>query len=93
MLKFQACKNMAPFLLPLFPINQPAGITIKDDSISSSMMPSFLPEKKLRDHPDPPSQMQMQHSHLTSSLPSTTPPPTPTSTPTPTPTELSPSVH
>ncbi|KAE9548027.1 hypothetical protein FO519_008761 [Halicephalobus sp. NKZ332] len=28
--RVQACKNMAPFLLPLFPITQPAGITIKD---------------------------------------------------------------
>uniref|UniRef100_A0AC34PV96 Homeobox domain-containing protein n=1 Tax=Panagrolaimus sp. JU765 TaxID=591449 RepID=A0AC34PV96_9BILA len=28
--RVQACKNLAPFLLPLFPITQPAGITIKD---------------------------------------------------------------
>lgn len=29
--RVQACKSMSPFMFPLFPITQPAGITIKDD--------------------------------------------------------------
>uniref|UniRef100_A0A1I7XTT4 Homeobox protein unc-4 n=1 Tax=Heterorhabditis bacteriophora TaxID=37862 RepID=A0A1I7XTT4_HETBA len=30
--RVQACKNLSPFMLPLFPITQPAGRTIKDNS-------------------------------------------------------------
>lgn len=29
---FQACKSMSPFMFPLFPITQPAGITIRESS-------------------------------------------------------------
>uniref|UniRef100_A0A914C2R3 Homeobox protein unc-4 n=1 Tax=Acrobeloides nanus TaxID=290746 RepID=A0A914C2R3_9BILA len=35
--RVQACKSMAPFLFPLFPITQPAGITIRDDSDEKAM--------------------------------------------------------
>uniref|UniRef100_A0A1I7ZWU7 Homeobox protein unc-4 n=1 Tax=Steinernema glaseri TaxID=37863 RepID=A0A1I7ZWU7_9BILA len=34
--RVQACKSMAPFMFPLFPITQPAGITIREGSPSSS---------------------------------------------------------
>ncbi|TKR89224.1 hypothetical protein L596_013360 [Steinernema carpocapsae] len=34
--RVQACKSMAPFMFPLFPITQPAGITIREDSPTSS---------------------------------------------------------
>ncbi|KAI1724770.1 homeobox domain-containing protein [Ditylenchus destructor] len=33
--RVQACKSLAPFLLPLFPITQPAGITIKSTDATS----------------------------------------------------------
>ncbi len=29
--RVQACKSMSPFMFPLFPITQPAGVTIRDD--------------------------------------------------------------
>uniref|UniRef100_A0AC35ET34 Homeobox domain-containing protein n=1 Tax=Panagrolaimus sp. PS1159 TaxID=55785 RepID=A0AC35ET34_9BILA len=61
--RVQACKNMAPFLLPLFPINQPAGITIKDDS--TSVMPSSSHLLK--------QQQQREHHPLPSPLSSSTP--------------------
>lgn len=32
---FKACKSLAPFLFPLFPITQPAGITIKETTSSN----------------------------------------------------------
>uniref|UniRef100_A0A914V5B8 Homeobox protein unc-4 n=1 Tax=Plectus sambesii TaxID=2011161 RepID=A0A914V5B8_9BILA len=31
--RVQACKSMSPFMFPLFPITQPAGITIKDEQL------------------------------------------------------------
>uniref|UniRef100_A0A7E4W1U8 Homeobox protein unc-4 n=1 Tax=Panagrellus redivivus TaxID=6233 RepID=A0A7E4W1U8_PANRE len=44
--RVQACKNMAPFLLPLFPITQPAGISIKAEQSPTPsptiMMPPLL---------------------------------------------------
>ncbi|VDO67439.1 unnamed protein product [Haemonchus placei] len=30
--RVQACKNLSPFMLPLFPITQPAGRTIRESS-------------------------------------------------------------
>ncbi|VDO55572.1 unnamed protein product [Onchocerca flexuosa] len=30
--RVQACKSMSPFMLPLFPITQPAGITIREST-------------------------------------------------------------
>uniref|UniRef100_A0A0N5AJB3 Homeobox protein unc-4 n=1 Tax=Syphacia muris TaxID=451379 RepID=A0A0N5AJB3_9BILA len=32
--RVQACKSMSPFMFPLFPITQPAGITIRENEAS-----------------------------------------------------------
>ncbi|KHN72349.1 Homeobox protein unc-4 [Toxocara canis] len=34
--RVQACKSMSPFMFPLFPITQPAGITIRESSPTSA---------------------------------------------------------
>lgn len=71
---------MAPFLLPLFPINQPAGITIKDDSMPSMMASSMSIEKR-QQHRDPVMTEQHHPMPLTlSSSSSMTPTPTVSST-------------
>ena len=35
--RVQACKSMSPFMFPLFPITQPAGITIRDEDMSTKI--------------------------------------------------------
>ncbi|WKX93419.1 hypothetical protein Q1695_011020 [Nippostrongylus brasiliensis] len=52
--RVQACKNLSPFMLPLFPITQPAGRTIRENSPPSSP-PSAAP-------PPPPQSISQQSS-------------------------------
>ncbi|CAG9536587.1 unnamed protein product [Cercopithifilaria johnstoni] len=44
--RVQACKSMSPFMLPLFPITQPAGITIRETT-PPSLPPSPQPSLSL----------------------------------------------
>ncbi|VDN01905.1 unnamed protein product [Thelazia callipaeda] len=41
--RVQACKSMSPFMLPLFPITQPAGITIRESSPLSPVLSRSSP--------------------------------------------------
>ncbi|KAL6735394.1 hypothetical protein Aduo_005840 [Ancylostoma duodenale] len=61
--RVQACKNLSPFMLPLFPITQPAGRTIREPS--PQPQPQQMPQPSAqspRDHLS-----QLLHSSKTSS--------------------------
>ncbi|RCN39180.1 hypothetical protein ANCCAN_14905 [Ancylostoma caninum] len=62
-LALQACKNLSPFMLPLFPITQPAGRTIREPSPQPQPQQTPQPSaQSSRDHLS-----QLLHSSTTSS--------------------------
>ncbi|KAK6024881.1 hypothetical protein OSTOST_09239 [Ostertagia ostertagi] len=62
--RVQACKNLSPFMLPLFPITQPAGRTIRESSPQhATRLPPTTPQH---------SSQQSSREHLTQLVLNTT---------------------